>query len=83
MMSVWWLLLIPVLMAASVVVTLIVVAKDDSLIRIRPDEILVKKPEEGLILVALTKEMARRVIMKKENSSGQIEARDLYLQNNQ
>lgn len=82
MISAWWLLLVPVAGAIGAGAVLFVMARDEFLVRIEPDQMIVKKPAEGLILVALTKEMARRVIMKKENSSGHTEARDLYLSNN-
>ncbi len=82
-MSAWWLSLVPFAFVLGVLITLYVVARDEKLVRIESDEIIVKKPGEGLVLVALTQEMARRVIMKKENTASQTEARDLYLRGNQ
>ena len=42
------------------------IAKDPDLVKLDPDMIVVKRPADGLVLVAVTPEIMRRLIMNPE-----------------
>lgn len=53
-----------------------VVSQDESLIRLQPDERIIKKPDDGLVLVAVTPDMMRKFVAQREFDAN--EARNLY-----
>lgn len=72
-------------LVVGAVIALLVVMRDPDLVRLKDDEMIVKRPQDGLVLVALSQEMARRVVLQastppKEGNDG--EARSLYGKNN-
>ena len=56
------------------------IANDESVIKVADDEMIVKRPADGLILVAVSPTVARRIVMQsdKEFRKNSQEARDLY-----
>lgn len=58
--------------------TMFIIARDSDLVRLLPDEVVMKKPSDGLILVAVTAEIARKLIMRKPSEDSTQEARKLY-----
>jgi hypothetical protein len=55
------------------------VARDPDLVHLKSDEVIVKKPPSDLILVAVTQQVARRIVLQNSASKEKsvIEARDL------
>lgn len=56
------------------------IAKDKDVVRLHSDEIIVKKPAEGLVLVAVTQQVARRIVLERSGLDKKIslEARDMF-----
>lgn len=46
------------------------VSMDKDIHRMKSDEVIVKKPDDGLILVAVTPDVARRLVMRSTTSEG-------------
>ena len=55
---------------------LFAVARDPSVVRVSDDAAVVKKPGNGLVLVAVPIETARRLIMKKTDTQSSPEVRE-------
>lgn len=55
-------------------------AKNENLYLLRADEVVVKKPADGLILIAVTPDVMRKMIVSKPDDvmMQQVEARNLY-----
>lgn len=56
----------------------LLVARDRSVVKLADDEIIVKKPAEGLILMAVTTDLARRIISRRDAEETVREARQIY-----
>lgn len=59
------------------IAAVIIFAKDKDLIKLKANEVIVKKPGEGLVLVAVPPDVMRKLIMEPVESNG-TEARTLY-----
>lgn len=53
-----------------------VVSQDENLVRLQADERIIKKPDDGLVLVAVTPDMMRKFVAQREFDAS--EARNLY-----
>lgn len=56
------------------------IAKDPSVIHILDDEVVVKKPANGLVLVAAPPDVVRKLVVQKDivEEKSSVEARELY-----
>jgi len=59
------------------VVAVLLVSRDQDLIRLKQDEVIVQRPAVGLVLISVPPHVMRRLIMQPGESSGH-EARTLY-----
>lgn len=53
------------------------IARDPEVVRLEHDEVIVKRPPEGLILVAVTQQVARRIVLQNGKQRAAQEARSL------
>jgi hypothetical protein len=78
-MTLWIIVASVVSFVAGFFLAMIIVSRDKDLIRLHDDELIVKKPENGLILAAVQPDVLRRLVMDKKDADSQsIEARDFY-----
>jgi hypothetical protein len=56
----------------------VIISKDRSLVRVSDDEVIVKRPKDGLTLVAAHPDILRRLVMQKDDGSDIVEARSIY-----
>lgn len=56
------------------------IARDPEVVRLNPDEVIVKRPADGLILVAVTQQVARRIVLQNNPKKSALEARDLVVE---
>lgn len=69
-----------VLFVAGFIFAFYLISKDQSIVRIKPDEQIVKKPSDGLVLVAMTPDALRGSVVQRESpdSATDVQARDIY-----
>ena len=62
---------------AGYMVSAFLIARDPEVARLGRDEVIVKKPEDGLVLIAVTQQVARRIVLSSGSEKSVLEARDL------
>jgi len=67
------------LFAAGWLANVFATARDKSIVSLQEDETIIKKPNEGFVLIQVTPDVARKVIQKYGELDGnKYEARSLY-----
>lgn len=77
MMTFLWILIVIGSFGLGYGLAVYLIAKDPELHRLGADEAVIKKPKDGLILVACPPDVARRIIANPEGFEGN-EARGMY-----
>jgi hypothetical protein len=61
-------------------VSAFLIARDPDVVRLNQDEVIVKKPDNGLVLIAVTQQVARRIVLQGSPvEKSVVEARDLLV----
>ena len=63
-------------------VSAFMIARDPEVVRLNHDEVIVKRPDQGLVLIAVTQQVARRIVLQGRSGSEKsvLEARDLMVE---
>lgn len=64
--------------AAGYFFSAFMIARDPEVVRMGSDEMIVKKPTDGLVLIAVTQQVARRIVLSTgADEKSILQARDL------
>ena len=56
----------------------LLIARDQKVVRLGDDDVVVKRPGQGMVLASVPPSALRRLVAEREGGSDQIQARDLY-----
>lgn len=76
MSVIWYVLIFAVGFAVGYAACAYMVSTDEDVVRLKADERVIKKPDDGLVLIAVTPDMMRKFVAQREFDAS--EARSLY-----
>ena len=75
---VWFVIAAPILVISGYFLALRAIAKDTTWVRLKEDEVIIKKPKEGLVLIAVPPSLMGKLEIEGGNTYDPYEARRLY-----